>query len=537
MNRATFTIMPPALLCMLISITAGAAEPEGSATEPEPLSSLDISYARTDIEGESIPVDLDTIITSTLENNFDIRIEHLNVPMRKLGTEQQKADFDPIFSTGAAYERSLTQAATDLEGAAVPEVRQTEIDFALRHKIPTGGEYGLSYESTRLRTNNTYVPLDPRYDAVLRADISQPLLRNFGIDINTATIRQAENAVKIAEQEYRRRVIDALADALNTYWELIFNIMDLRVRQVALRQGEQLRDENRARFRAGTIPRTDVLQAEASVATRMTDIVLTKAKIETVEDQLKRLMNLPASHGEEAWNLPLDPKTPPAIDDVPVDVRRSLELAREFRPDYLRFLVELKNRNIELKYRRNQMWPSLDLHLAGQLAGIGGSPRPDADADPHAVGGYGTAFDNATSGRYYSLEVGLTLEIPLGNRLRRAAYRTARLELEQTMLRFERLKQDITLEVRRAVRALQTARSEINATDIERRAQWRKLEAERRRLEAGKVTSFEVLTFQEEFALAQRRYIRSIIEYNQAFIDLQRAQGTLLEHLRIVLDY
>lgn len=525
-----------ALAVLLVSPGALAAESE-PAPPPQQLSSLDISYARTDIEGESIAVDLDTIIQSTLENNFDIRIEQINVPISIYGIEQERAAFDPTFSAIASYERSLTQAATDLEGADMPETKQSELDLSLRQKIATGAQYGLTYENTRLRTNNQYVPLNPRYDVALKADITQPLLRDCGIDINSATIRQAENSIMMAEQEYRRQVIDALAGAINTYWELIFNIMDLRVRQAALRQAEQLRDENRARFRAGTIPRTDVLQAEASVATRMTDIVIIRAQIETIEDQLKRHMNLPAKLGEHVWDLPLDPKTAPDITDFTPDTKGSLELARDFRPDYRRFLLELKNRNIELDYRRNQMWPSLNLHIAGRLAGIGGKPRPGAAVDEDAAGSYGAAFSNATSGDYYSFEIGATLEIPLGNRLRRSAYRTAVLHLEQTHLRFERLKQDITVEIRNAVRALQTARAEINATDIERRAQWRKLEAERQRFEAGQVTSFEVLTFQEEFAIAQRRYIRSIIGYNQAFVNLQRIQGTLLEHLHIVLEY
>lgn len=150
---------------------------------------------------------------------------------------------------------------------------------------------------------------------------------------------------------------------------------------------------------------------------------------------------------------------------------------------------------------------------------------------------YNTAFDNATSGDFHNLEAGLILEIPLGNRARRSAFRIAKLQLAQTDLQFERLKQDIIVETRLAIRRLRTARAEISSTDVLRSAQWKKLHAERQRFEAGKNTSFEVLVFQEQFARAQRRFIRSVISYNQAFIDLQRVQGTLLSHFNILVTY
>jgi len=529
-------------MVLLVVLTVQARQDEGGGEssapgDTKPLSSLNIIYKRTDIVGESLELELSEVIDFTLKNNFDVQIERITVPISELAATEGWAAFDPVFGTLFKYKQSVIQAITVLQGAAIPEEVRYDLDFTLSQALPTGASYTFSFMNERLRTNNLFVPLDPRYDVWIRLDISQPLLRDFGIDTNTTDIQKAENEIKVAEQSYRSQMINALADAINNYWELLYVIMDLHVRRVSLSQARQLLDENRAKFRAGTVPKTDVLQAEAGVANRRADIIRVQAIMENTEDKLKQTMNIAAEKGEKVWILPVSPQTPPAVVDVPVNMEESLELARAFRPDYQQFLLALDNSNIELKFRRNQLWPELDLSIAGQLAGVGGTPRPDAIIDEDVGKGYGSAFRNATSGRFFTLEAGLVLEIPLGNRARRSAFRTARLQLEQTNLQFERFKQNIVVAIRRVIRRLRTARAEINSTDVLRRAQWKKLQAERERFKVGKTTSFEVLVFQEQFAIAQRRYIRSVIDHSQAFVDLHRVQGTLLEHLNIQVTY
>lgn len=363
------------LMTLLLGAPAGAGDlPKEAAPPPEvdPISRLDIIYKRTDITGERLKLSLQDVIDATLKNNFDIRIERISIPISELATTAERAEFDPVLGSLLNYRKTVIQAITVLQGAAIPKEEQVDVDFSFGQTLPTGTSYTFSFLNQRLITNSVFVPLDPRYDVIIRLDISQPLLRDFGIAINTKGIRQAENEIKIARQSYRNQIINSLASAINTYWELIFTIMDLAVRDVSLQQARQLLDENNAKFKAGTIPRTDVFQAEAGVAERETDIILIRARIETVEDQLKRVMNIAADERDRIWQLPIAPQTPPTVVDVPLNVEQSLELARDFRPDYQQFLYGLKNLNIELQFARNQLWPRLDLRLVGALTGVGG---------------------------------------------------------------------------------------------------------------------------------------------------------------------
>jgi len=499
-----------------------ASAEENRSQDVEPLSQLEINYHRQDVSGEALELTLPDAIRFALERNPDIQIEKLAVPIVEQGVAREQAAFDPVVESSLGTSKSRTQSASTLEGATMPERKSTEAGVSLKEKMAAGGTWGVSLTNGRQWSNNSYATLNPEYDAALRLDISQPLLKSFGREANAAGIQKAENSVRIAELMYRRRIMEAVSETMNDYWELMFTIMDLQVRQVALKQAEQLLEENRARFQAGTVPQTDLLASEAGVAQRQADILRARASIGAVEDRLKLLLNASAIR-ENGWDLPISPQTAPRIEEMRDDFTRCLEAARAFRPDYQSFLCELKNRSIELKYRRNQLWPSLDLDLSGELAGLGGD--------------LGEAHNNAASTDYYSAGGAVVLRVPLGSRAERSEFYRARLELAQTELRFERLKQTVVAELRDALRRLSTARLEMDAADALRKAEWKRLEAERRRLEAGKTTSSDVLSFQEALAVAQRRYIRSLIDYNQALVDLHRSRGTLLDYVNVQVVY
>ena len=57
--------------------------------------------------------------------------------------------------------------------------------------------------------------------------------------------------------------------------------------------------------------------------------------------------------------------------------------------------------------------------------------------------------------------------------------------------------------------------------------------AEEKRLDLGVTTSQIVLDTQEDLTLAQTEELRAIVDYEKAIIDLQVAEGTLLEELSI----
>ena len=93
----------------------------------------------------------------------------------------------------------------------------------------------------------------------------------------------------------------------------------------------------------------------------------------------------------------------------------------------------------------------------------------------------------------------------------------------------------MSVEVREAVRAIDTNMKRINATAVSRRLAEEKLSAEEKKFSVGMSTSFNVLEYQRDLIAAKVREISAIIDYNKSLVNLERVKGTILEKNNIEL--
>ena len=99
-----------------------------------------------------------------------------------------------------------------------------------------------------------------------------------------------------------------------------------------------------------------------------------------------------------------------------------------------------------------------------------------------------------------------------------------------------REEQRIILEVRKAVRDLESAQEGIEAARRASAAAAEQLRAERIRLEYGESTPFDVLLREEDFVEAESREINAYQLYRTSVTGLDRAQGTILSNRNIVIE-
>ena len=96
--------------------------------------------------------------------------------------------------------------------------------------------------------------------------------------------------------------------------------------------------------------------------------------------------------------------------------------------------------------------------------------------------------------------------------------------------------QQIALEVRNAVRAVQTNYERVQAYRLARELAAGKLEAEEKKLQVGLSTNFIVLQYQRDLADARTAELLASIDYNLSLADLERVQGTTLKSRNIRLE-
>jgi outer membrane protein TolC len=282
----------------------------------------------------------------------------------------------------------------------------------------------------------------------------------------------------------------------------------------------------------------EVLSAEAEVATREADILQAEIAVTNSEDLLKTIINIEAEEG--AGLLQIEPSDAPTQEARSVSLDEALKTALAMRPDLQAARVGLKNDEINVAYAKNQVLPELNFYTSYWSPGISGTQLLYLDGNPltgvvvgKIPGGAGAALSDALGLRYENWSIGLQLNIPVSAFSSRAQYEVSRIGYEQSIVNLANLEQQIFLEVRTAVRAVEINFKRVLGYRAARELAEKKLEAEAKKLKVGLTTNYVVLQYQRDLTDAKTAELRALIEYNLTLAYLDKSLGLGLKNKNI----
>ena len=485
----------------------------------------------------SIVLSLKDAILRTLSNNVSIAVESFNSKVKKETIIESLSEFDATLGLELSTGRKTQQLASAFSSPNRMANDNDNWDLSLSQKLVTGANYQFDFTNNRNKTNSKTAGLNPSYSSEFQLSLTQPLLKNFGVDLNKRNIHIANNDVDISDYEFKAKAIDVVSDVENTYWDFVFSLRDLEVKQKSLERAKDLQKRVKAQVLVGIMAPIETLQAESEVASREEFLLTAQDVIEDNQDKLKNILNIDFSSPEG-----LSPIYPSSQADVlveDVDFNETVKMALANRPDYLGKKKELENKDILVKYQENQIYPSVDLVGSLGINGLSGEAITITSGTfqgTSAYGGsYGTALSDALSTKYYDWELGVKFSYPLGNRSAKSKLSASRLEKAKLILDIKDLEKKIILEVRESVRQLKTDTKRIKAATVAKKLSEEKLKAEEKKFEVGLSTSFNVLKFQEDLAEAQSNEIKTIIDYKQSRIRLRKTIASTLKHHDVTL--
>ncbi len=507
-------------------------EPPGLMTKPE-------DRKKILAQGDMQPMTLRDIVEGTLRNNLTIAVEEYNSRIQREEITVEEAAFDPNVDIDLSMQERTNQVSSAFAAPNKSRNLDHNWDLSITQDIITGGDYELSFTNNRNKTNSSFAGLNPQYSSELNFTLTQPLLKNFGIDNTKRNIYIASNDLSISNFDFKERVIDTISESENLYWDLVFSIEDLKVKEKSLERARDLEKRVRAQVDVGTMAPLEILQAQAEVASREQDLLAAEDLIQDNDDSLKNFLNRDFDTPEGRKRIfPADP--PEFLPGEKIDLQNWIKKALKKRPDYLSKKTELKNKDILVKYNQNQIYPSIDFVGSLGLNGISGNAVPitqfgSGTARSPFGGGYEETFANLFSTKFFLWEVGVQFSYPLGNRAAKSRLTQSRLEVAQTLLDIKDLEKTIIVDVREAVRQIETDNKRVQAARVARKFAEEKLSAEEKKFEVGLSTSFNVLEFQEDLAEEQSNEIKAIIDYNKSKVNLRQVTGTTLEKHNIKL--
>ncbi|MDP6482515.1 MAG: TolC family protein [Nitrospinota bacterium] len=499
---------------------AQAPSPPGKKPERPKSAAPDGSKAGVGGEPKTLKLSLAAGVRLGLARNFSIRLEQLNPRILAQDVKREEAAFDVVGFGGGTISESFSPSNSSLASVRRSESDSRSVNAGVRRRYRTGTDYEITTGLERRRNNAGFVQFDPAVEPTFSLSVTQNLLKNFGRRTNTTAIRVARNNRRISSSVFRDGVINVVSDIENFYSELIFAIQDLEVKKKSLALARNLLRRNRIQVEVGTLAPIEIIQAEASVATREADVITAERQVRDNDDLLKRALNLPKNF--RAWDVRILPTDTPSVIRRAPDVRKSYGMALKDRPDYAQAKLDIENKNIQVKFAKNQLLPTLD--LTGSIALNGLSDE------------FGEAVDDFGRGEFYQWAVGFKVEFPLRNRAAKSTLTRRKLETAQALLSLKNLEQQILLEVREAVRGILTAQKRVTATRAARALTERQLDAEEKKFAVGLSTSFKVLEFQEDLATARSTETRAIIDQIKALVTFRRFTGQTLAHYRVRLE-
>lgn len=466
-----------------------------------------------------------------LQHNLDISISRHTKESRLADIVIEQARFDPTLSVNGRYLRTVDPLERPVFGATGNLLNQIQRFDQRNHSVTvdastnlvTGGNVGVIYNPARNSVNQDLAEgflFNPAWTGGLSFSLTQPVLKNAGIGVNQTFIKVAQNNAVVEQHIFRDQVLTVIASVEQNYWELVYARENVKVAQAALKAAEELLATNRIKAKAGVMSVVDVLQAEAAVASRVEQVLVAEKAIRDEEDQLRTLLN--PGEVELRQTVRLITLDAPITFMETLSLEEAIETAIEQRPEIAQAKKHIESSELNRKFARNQLLPTLSVQGTVGLSGLGTD--------------FGNSFTRNFSGDFYNYGAGLMFSYPLGNRSAISAYNKRQLEAKNAEASLERVRHQVILVVREAVRRVETDFKRIGTTRSARMLAEKQLQTEQERLRVGLSTTRFVLDFQRDLATAQGNELRAIVDYNKSLSNLERQKATTLDRYHLELS-
>jgi outer membrane protein TolC len=401
----------------------------------------------------------------------------------------------------------------------------------------TGTNAQLTFYSSRSQINSPASLVNPATTAYLDLTITQNLLQGFGRAVNNRNIRVARNNMKYTDLQLKSQVIATVSSVINLYWDLVSFLDDVRIKEQALQSARKLFEDNKKASSIGTLSRIEVTRAEAEVAAREEELLISQTNVAQQETILKNTLSrtgVASASLDEVHVIPLNRIEIPKQETLK-PVKELVADAIVTRPEIEQAKVNIQSSLISLAGSKNALKPLLQAFaeftnnaLSGNVNALynGASGAPD----PFLIGGYSNVLGQIFKRDFPNYSAGFSLNIPFRNRAAQADYVTDELLLRQSELQLQRVINQVRVDVKNGVIGLQQARARYEASVRTRVLAEQTLDAEQKKFQFSLSPDLSgVVQAQRDLATDQSAEVQAMANYTHAKVAFDLAMGTTLE--------
>jgi outer membrane protein TolC len=486
------------------------------------------------VDGKLV-LSLDDSIRLAMVNNTDIHIDQAAVDLAANTVHRRFAPFDPVANASFLDQRIETQASSQLQGASFLNILNQTAQFGYAQTFATGTNFQTEFIDAKQSTNSVFFLFNPSYATSWSFQLTQPLLKNFGVFANKAPIYIAQRNLKQSQATFEGEVNDILLTVISRYWNVVLARESLEVQRKSYEEAQQSYERDKKALSLGALPPLDIYRSESEVAARRVTVIQSEYTLKQAEDQFRQVIAADRDPALSAIDLNLTEKAEPPETLADMDIATALSLAVANRPELEALHQQLAADEIGIRLAHNNLRPDLELVGVYSPTGLGGNLYNIDTIPPTLIstGGLSDSLSQLFRFKYPTYSASLTLTLPLKNHAAEADLADAMVSQKNDQYREARTIQSITLEVKNAVHLLEQAKLSLEAAKVSEDLARKSLQAEQRKYQLGGSTVFFVLDAQTQLANAEFALAQAQTNYQTAVAAVDHATGKLLEHHQV----
>lgn len=320
----------------------------------------------------------------------------------------------------------------------------------------------------------------------------QQMLYDFGVTQNQATIK------RIDYENYKQNLTSVINDVIyqtkDAYFNLLYAMESKRVAEDTVNKFEMFYDQAKAFYKIGMNPKVDVTIAEANLSNSKLQLIQASNAVDLAVARLNNVMGVPFI---DEYNIP------ERLDYVPVNINfeRSVEIAREARPELKQATLKVESAKQTLKLVKKSYFPTLSVEGQYQRGGRSWNSN-------------------------YGYNVGGYLNFPtINGMLIRNEIKEARYLYDKELANAVNTQNSIYLEIQNAFLKMKEKRDQIPVALLHVKQAKENYELSYGRYRVGEASPTELKDSQILYQQAQLSYYSTLYQYNSAKAALEKSIG------------
>ncbi|MBV8499492.1 MAG: TolC family protein, partial [Candidatus Eremiobacteraeota bacterium] len=514
-----------------------------------------------------VGISLQDAIAMALLRNPNLAVSASNVRVARYNVVEAKGAFDVALHLQPSSSYSVNPPVNFLEAgpgelgeygpSAAPVFttgpgniiqHQSGFQYGVAGQTVNGTTYNGSIQQERTYNNTVFNAYNPYYLASLNLSVTQPLLKNAGMN---STKRQLKLAFINSDAATAQTLVDAsttISQVEDVYWDLVAAWRNVAIQEAALKEAVAQQQSNVRLARRGAAAPIDAIESQTQVSSSQDAVY---SALQSVSQLQNRLKSLVASNARDPlWDANLVPST--SVQELPTasDLAAVIAEAQRNRPEVRQAEDERLAAGVDVVFARNQSLPQADLQAQYESNGFAGLLTPVPAfilgycTSSRANGGLGLqtcptpppntqgtmpwAYHNMWAGYFPTFNVALIVGYPIQGHVARGLRGVASEEVTQAKVAMASVAQRIGAEARNALQSYQSGLSKLAASRRAREAAETVYASELRKFHNGESTTYLVLQRQVQLDQARGSELRAQTQLNESIVELQRVEGTIL---------